>query len=366
MNSKGSVDCIVVGGGLVGMLSAWFLVREGLAVAVLERGGLCRESSWAGGGIVSPLVPWEYPDGVTSLVAWSQRHYPQLVQELLTETGTDPEWTRSGMLLLDTVLSADIAAWCTQHLVEVQVLEPAAVRVVEPALAPADTPGLLLPAVAQLRNPRLCAALRHRLLQLGVQLHEQSEVLRLRHANGRVLGVETAQGSLPAARVVIAGGAWSGGLWPGPELPLTPVRGQMIQFQASPGLLRHVVQSAGYYLIPRRDGLVLAGSTLEYVGFDKSTTAAARDRLQAQALRIAPALAECPVVRHWAGLRPGTPDGIPYICEHNEIKGLYLNAGHFRNGVVMGPASARILADLVLGCRATLDERPYACAAPVS
>lgn len=362
MSATGTTpDVIVAGGGLIGLLCAWYLAQEGLAVTVLERGEPCRESSWAGGGIISPLVPWDYPDAVSRLVAWSQRHYPALVDELRAETGIDPEWTRSGMLLLDTALTAQIRTWTGRFDTELRVLASAEVPATEPALAPATGPALLLPGVAQIRNPRLCAALHARLEQIGVQLRPHCEVQRLRVAQGRVTGVVTGEGELAAARVVIAGGAWSAQLWPGADLPVSPVRGQMLQFAAPPGLLRHIVQSAGYYLIPRRDGLVLAGSTLEYTGFDKSTTDAARALLTAQAVRIAPGLADCPVVRHWAGLRPGTRDGIPFICEHSEISGLYLNAGHFRNGVVMGPASARLLADRVLERPGFTEFTPYAC-----
>lgn len=356
-----SADCIIAGGGLIGLLSALYLAREGLAVTVLERGELCRESSWAGGGIISPLIPWDYPDAVTDLVSWSQRHYPALVDELLAETGIDPELTRSGMLLLDTLADDAVRDWADRHGVTLEVLLPDAVQAAEPSLAPVSGTALRLPAVAQVRNPRLCAALRARLEQLGVRLCEHAGVDGVRTAHDRVLGVETGQGFRPAERVVIAGGAWSASLWPGAGLPVSPVRGQMLQFRTQPGLLRHIVLSKGYYLIPRRDGLVLAGSTLEYTGFDKSTTAQARELLLAEAVRIAPVLARCPVVHHWAGLRPGTSDGVPFICEHTEIKGLYLNAGHFRNGVVMGPASAQLLADLVRGRAGCTDPRPYTC-----
>ncbi len=361
--SDNSVDCVVAGGGLIGLLSALYLAREGLTVAVLERGELCRESSWAGGGILSPLTPWDYPDAVANLVARSQQDYPGLVDELQRETGIDPEWIRSGLLLLDTALSKAISAWAERHAVEVQALDTCAVQAADPALAVASGPALLLPAVAQVRNPRLCAALRVRLEQLGVQLHEHSAVQRLLVRQGRMEGVETARGRVTAERVVIAGGAWSAELLhgTGPVLPVTPVRGQMIQFETRPGLLRHIVLSDGYYLIPRRDGLVLAGSTLEYTGFDKATTPEARELLTAQAVRIAPVLADYPVIRHWAGLRPGTRDGVPFICKYNEISGLYLNTGHFRNGVVMGPASARLLADRVLTHAGFTDFAPYAC-----
>jgi len=360
-----SVDCIVAGGGLIGLLSALYLTEAGLTVAVLERGELCREASWAGGGILSPLTPWDYPDAVTRLVDWSQRQYPELAAALQQHTGIDPEWTRSGLLMLDTALSEAIQTWVGQHAVGVQALDAQAVSATEPALAPVSAPALLLPAVAQIRNPRLCAALRARLEQHGVRLHEHRAVRRLIVEGGRILGVETPQGTVLAERVVVAGGAWSAELLRGTEtvLPVTPVRGQMILFDTRPGLLRHIVVSDGYYLIPRRDGLVLAGSTLEYTGFDKGTTPQARELLTAQAVRMAPVLADFPLIRHWSGLRPGTPDGVPIICEHNEISGLYLNTGHFRNGVVMGPATARLLVDRLLGRDSITDFAAYTLSA---
>jgi len=348
--ANSSTDCIVVGGGLLGMLTAYFLVHEGLAVSVIEKGAVCRESSWAGGGILSPLVPWEYPDAVSVLVRWSQQYYPLLTAELQEVTGIDPELLRSGLLMADSVMDPEISAWSSRYRRKVVAVDSAHLQRLEPALSPAVGDSLLLPDVAQVRNPRLCQALAIALGNQGVTLDEQSAVNGLVVQQGRLLGVSTASGPVYAERVVIAGGAWSSQILAGhgPELPVSPVRGQMIQFQASPGLLRHIVLRDGHYLVPRRDGLILAGSTLEYVGFNKETTATARELLARQALQLVPALADYRIVNHWSGLRPGTPAGVPYICEHPEIYGLYLNTGHFRNGVVMAPASARLLADCLL------------------
>jgi len=133
----------------------------------------------------------------------------------------------------------------------------------------------------------------------------------------------------------------------------------MIQFAARPGLLQHIVMHAGHYLIPRQDGLVLAGSTLEYSGYDKTTTDAARKTLSDWAIGLVPALAGCRIVRQWAGLRPGTRDGIPFIGACPGIRGLYLNTGHFRNGVVMAPASARLLTDCLLERDSFTAYKPY-------
>jgi glycine oxidase len=361
-DSINSADCVVVGGGLLGMLTARRLAQEGMTVTLLERGALCSESSWAGGGILSPLLPWQYADAISRLVEWSQQEYPLLVAELQEQTGIDPEWTKSGMLLLDTVPGTRAIAWAERFRCRLEILDADRVQRLEPALAAASTPAVLLPDVAQIRNPRLCEALAMALQMQGVRIREQCAATRLLIRDQAVEGVDTVTGPVYSANVVLASGAWSPRLLEGighRELPVEPVRGQMILFQARPGLLRHIVQAEGHYLIPRRDGLVLAGSTLEYAGYCKETTPQAREELMQAAFTIAPVLADYPVIRQWAGLRPGSPEGIPFIGEHSETRGLYLNTGHFRNGVVMAPASAQLLADCLLKRDSFTDPASY-------
>jgi glycine oxidase len=358
---QGQADCLVIGGGLVGMLTAYFLNREGLTVGLLERGETCRESSWAGGGIISPLVPWQYPQAVSTLVRWSQRYYPGLADTLRAQTGIDVEWLQSGLLLLDVPLSRDIREWADRNRCALQAVAAAELPELEPAVGEAAAQSVLLPEVAQVRNPRLGAALRRSLSETGVRIHEHTEVTGFLASGDRIHGVATARGEFHAERVVVAGGAWSAPLLAMLDigLPVTPVKGQMIQYRATPGLLRHIILYRNHYLIPRRDGLVLAGSTLEDTGYDKSTTAAARDELMQKASRLVPALGKCEVVRHWAGLRPGVSDGVPFIGPHPAYNGLFVNAGHFRNGVVMAPASARLLTDLLLGQDSFTEAGPY-------
>ncbi|MDG1582085.1 FAD-dependent oxidoreductase [Pseudomonas sp. GOM6] len=357
------LDCLIVGGGIMGMLSALRLADAGCKVCVVERGELGRESSWAGGGIVSPLYPWRYAHPVSVLAHWSQASYPVLGLRLMSLSGIDPEVYATGLYWLDLDDHEQALSWASGLGVGLQVSPIGQVYQEVPALARAFQRALWMPGAANVRNPRLLKALRHALgAHPRVDLQEHCEVQHLLIQAGRCVGLSTTQGSFYAQRTVVAGGAWSA-RWLthlGHDLPVEPVKGQMILYKCADDFLPSIVLAKGRYAIPRRDGHILVGSTLEHAGFDKTPTEEALASLKASAEELLPGLADAEVVGHWAGLRPGSPEGIPFIGEVPEYPGLWLNCGHYRNGLVLAPASCELLKNLMLDEVPIIDPAPYA------
>ena len=355
-------DITIIGGGIIGLLTAREFTLAGASVAIIDKNQLGREASWAGGGILLPLYPWRQDNAITSLVLQSLKIYPRLAQELIEVTGIDPELTSSGLLITQNPDIETAINWC--QLNEVAYTTPEKSR-----LLPFHTDflnPLWLPDIAQARNPRLLKALKQYLQSKQVVFIENCEIKGVQQQHNRIQAIQTSTGKHAVNHLLLATGAWTGGLWPTffptlttTKLDIQPIKGQMLLFDCQPGILTQMVLANTEYLIPRRDGKILAGSTVEKCGFDKSTTAQAKEHLQSFALNLFPALKDYPLIKHWAGLRPGTAHGIPYIETHPKIKNLSINAGHYRNGLVMGPASAQLLVDLVNGKTPRVSPEPY-------
>lgn len=353
----------IIGAGAIGLLTALNLAPHVGHVTLLERGETGRESSWAGGGIVSPLYPWRYTAAVTALAHWSQDFYPQLGEQLLASTGIDPEVQVTGLYWLDLDDEAQALEWARAQGRPLAALEIDAVYRRVPVLGPGYRRAVHMADVANVRNPRLVKALRAALLALpNVEIRETCAVTGFLQEGARIIGVRTEQGEVRADQVVLTAGAWSGELLHslGLELPVEPVKGQMILFKCAADFLPSMVLAKGRYAIPRRDGHILVGSTLEHEGFDKTPTPVALKSLRASAIELLPGLAQAEVVGHWAGLRPGSPEGVPFIGPVVTRPGLWLNCGHYRNGLVLAPASCRLLTDLLLGHEPIIDPAPYA------
>ncbi len=360
-------DITIIGGGIIGLLTARELLLAGTSVTVIEKNGLGQESSWAGGGILLPLYPWRQPDAITRLVMQSLKLYPDLASQLIVETGIDPEWTPCGLLMTKAPDFAAAENWCKTNEVRYELPGPG---FFDQFNTLPDHP-MWLPDIAQARNPRLVKSLKQDLISKKAQIREHCEVKALTRSNDRIIGIDTTTGHIPVNQLILSAGAWTGQLFrqlfpelSGPAPEIAPVKGQMLLFETKPDTLPYIVLDDDQYLIPRRDGKILAGSTVEHDNFDKTTSTDARERLATFAINLMPLLKNAPIIRHWAGLRPGTEHGVPYIDRHPGIINLSINAGHFRNGLAMAPASAQLMADLILERPTKVAPDPYKLSSP--
>ena len=328
---------IVIGGGIMGCLTALQLVLRGCSVTLVERNIVAAqtsgESSWAGAGILFPLLPWMYKDAVNQLAMAGAKLYPALCKRLLDETGIDPEYSQSGLQILPPFDETAALNWCAQYQIPVQQ----------------NANGLLLPSVSQVRPPNLLQALRQLLIQQNVTLLENTQLEPLKNVD-KIDSWKANNGTvLEADAFVVTSGAWSFELLKetATALNIKPMRGQILLYENVLEKPENIIYSNGFYLVPRRDGLLLAGSTLEDVGFDTRTTIEVKQDLKTKAENILPSLKHATIRKHWSGLRPGTPDNLPTIAQHPSIQNLYLNTGHFRYGLTMAPVSAARIAKLI-------------------
>jgi|CXWL01.1.fsa_nt_gi glycine oxidase len=358
-------DVIVIGAGIIGLATAERLLAQGAKVTILERNKTGQESSWAGGGILSPLCPWDYSDEVTRLTSYSANQFPAWISALHKASGIDPEYEVSGMLILPPFNIEIAQQWCSIRGISVEqraISNPSSTRNgIE--IYPNKTYGhaLFLPDIAQVRNPRLLRALHNRVMQLGGKIIEDCTVNDLKSTHQRIKLIATSHGEFVADYYIVSAGAWSKEILGihALKLDIKPIRGQMLLFKFNAPPVHTILVKNDLYIIPRRDGHLLIGSTLEDAGFDKQTTVSARDRLLMCAEAILPLLHKTPITRHWSGLRPASPKNIPTIGQHPIIRNLFINSGHFRYGVTMAPASAEILVNEITGAPQPFDITPY-------
>jgi len=353
-------DFTIIGGGIIGLLTAKELQQAGASVAVIEKNSVGQQATWAAGGILSPMRPWHYCNAVNSISSISESIYQQLSNELLSETGIDPEWVLSGMLVLNDDDMPPAIKWCKQHNYTHNVLTTEQLAVQFSHLRTIDEPALLRPQVATIKPHKLLAALTRYLTNKGVTFFN-GEAGRLLKTANEVSAIQLGEETVKAGQTIICGGAWSKQLIPaGIEQPdISPVKGQMLCFPPTDIANPCMVMDGNSYIIPRKDGRIVVGSTRENTGFDAGTTQEAFTELRDFAQRLYPALAGIEPDAHWAGLRPSSPNSVPYICRIPNVKNLSLNAGHYRNGIVTAPASAQLMADILLGRPTKVDTSPY-------
>ncbi|MGE3803538.1 MAG: glycine oxidase ThiO [Gemmataceae bacterium] len=344
-------DVLIVGGGVVGLTCACFRAREGLRVEVVERGEPGQESSWAGAGILPPASLAHARRPYDRLRALSADLYPSLSCELRERTGVDNGYLRCGGLeFVPASAPGYEEEWCSEG-VACEKLDEQAARELEPALATGLGAVHYLPELAQLRNPRHVKALAALCHLSGVRLHAGCSVSGFEQRQGKVAALSTSSGSLRAGQYLVAAGAWTGQLLAalGLQVPVRPVRGQIALLNTGVPLFRRVLMLGARYLVPRPDGRVLIGSTEEEAGFDKRNTAAAIRDLIELGTSLVPDLAQANLERSWAGLRPGSPDGMPFLGPAPGFDNLFLAAGHFRAGIQLAPATAQVMTELMAG-----------------
>ena len=344
---------VVVGGGIMGCACAWELARRGLSVILFERSVPGAEASSAAAGILGASV--EYPgDGpLARLAQESRRLYPSFVRDLHRKTGIDPEYRECGVLEVDFRKRPPRAALGPRRRSPPRPLDGRGLRRLEPALSERLVSGVLYPRDARV-NPRLLLrALRIAAARDGVVFRTGAYVRRVVINRERAVGVALDDGEVVRAKhVVVAAGSWTT-LVEGTGLAagaVVPARGQIVELETPEPLLRCVVVGPRAYLVPRDDGRVLVGSTLEFVGYRREVTAGAVHDLVGAAIRLVPALADAEFRSSWSSFRPYTKNELPLIGTTG-VPGLVLATGHYRNGILLAPATAAIVGALVRGTR---------------
>ncbi|HEX3869483.1 MAG TPA: glycine oxidase ThiO [Pirellulales bacterium] len=358
-------DCLIIGGGVVGLSLAYELARAGKRVCVIDRRRVGREASWAGAGILPPAPPNDTSDPLCHLERLSGELHRRWAEELRATTGIDTGYRRSGGLhvAFDDETELALRSTMTERVVagvDVKELSSTGVARIEPALAPARC-GFLLNDECQIRNPRHLKALEAGCALRGVDVITGVEAIDFDMHGDRVEGLRTSGETLEAARYCICGGAWSGALLArlGCNLNTRPVRGQMALLNTAPFLLWHIVNEGQRYIVPRGDGRFLVGSTVEDIGFDCRTTAGGIGGLLEFARRLVPQLAAAELEQCWAGLRPGTVDGLPYLGKVPGVANAFVAAGHFRAGLHLSTGTARVMSQVLRDVEPDIDLLPF-------
>lgn len=355
-------DVVIIGGGVIGLSIAYVLAREGIRATVFDRRALGREASWAGAGLIPPEAERAPEHPMAMLRSWSARLYPEWSRALHDETGIDNGYRRCGGVDVgwnaeeEQDLRTAAGRWRTEGIVY-ERLSPHDFGRVEPALNPDLRVAYFLPDRAQIRNPRHLRALVAALSNRGATLRPDAAVVGFLSEKGRVTAVQTDQGVFPCGWVIVAAGAWSSDLLKtlGVHVPTPPLKGQIVLLRSPRPLLTRIVEHGKNYLVPRDDARILVGATEEDAGFDTRTTSSGVRDLLDEAIQLCPSLAAAEVEDAWAGLRPGSIDSRPYLGVAPGYRNLIVATGHKRAGLQLSPATAEVIADLVLGRPPRLD-----------
>lgn len=357
----------IVGAGITGLMSALELLEQGCSVTLFDQQAAGQAASWAGGGILSPMYPWRYPAAVNALARHAKPMYQDWNQKLQPFTGIDFQIHQTGMLIFDESdfeIGLSYAKTHQDPQQQAELLDQAKLQQINPRINQSKfKQAIYFPELANIRNPRLLQSIiRYLKHHPRVTWQEDCKITRLNIQQGCVKSISDEHSQVfQADQYVFTTGAWSQH-WSqqlGLEIPVQPVQGQMLLFKTPENWLPTMCMHKVMYLIPRQDGHVLCGSSMRQVGFDTSPSSEIRQDILQACIEMVPELADFPLVKQWAGLRPSSPDGIPYIGKIPKLQNAWANFGHFRNGLCMGPASSKLLAQLILEQTPIVDPDPY-------
>jgi glycine oxidase len=356
-------DVIVVGGGVIGCAIAHRVARRaGLRVLVVDRGSIGGEASTAAAGVLGAQAENDAAGPYLTLALRGRSDWIEYARELTADGGIDPQHWVCGLVRVGDPAELDRQlAWQREADLPVNRLSAAELRELEPNLAQEHQAGLLFPDDAQVDPRRVMSALGGALARAGVTLREGSPVALDRQGD-RVVGVRVAGDRIAAGQVVLAAGAWSAQVAGSPLGPrhVAPVRGQMVELRPSAKLCSHILFSGQGYVVPRRDGRVVAGSTMESVGFERAVTPHGMMTILGMVTGLLPMAAHAALERSWSGFRPRSASGMPIIGP-SPLEGLLVATGHFRNGILMAPTTAQLITDCLLGEKPSMDLSAFAC-----
>jgi glycine oxidase len=371
--SANQFDAAIIGGGVIGCSIAWRLAQNGMRTIVLERGDVGREASYAAGGMLAPLAEADAADDFFHLAVASRALYADFAHELRKASGIDIEYRTEGTLFLSLAEEDDEELdrrWQWQHDAGLNVkrLDAGCVRKLEPLINERLRWALKFPDDHQVNNRLLTAGLYSAAQKAGVEFRTGTEVERIliesQEGRKRTVGIDTTGGNVKCRTVIVAAGSWSSllkaeGEASFPPFQLEPVRGQMVSVEMPPGGVNHIIYSRQGYVIPRMGGILIAGSTSEKVGYDKRVTAGGVASIIERASQILPCFGGLAVTEIWAGLRPAPSDGLPILGADPQISGLIYATGHYRNGILLAPITAKAISELVLKGESSVHLSPF-------
>lgn len=347
---------IIIGAGIIGLMSALELLERGFAVDIFDQSQPAKGASWAGGGILSPLYPWKYEPAVNALARYGKKMYQDWNRKLLPITGIDFEIEEIGLMIFD---QDQYTAGLNYHQKFSEpdqlslILEQQDIQQINPKISDNLQSALYFPHIAHVRNPRLTQSILKYLQQHPqVKIHPDTKITKILQLDEQVIAVVDLQGEkYQADHYILAAGAWSQQLLEQMNIDadIAPVHGQMVLYKMPEKWLPTICMNNTMYMIPRRDGHVVCGSSMSFKGFDQSLDTTISNNIIAASVALIPELKNFPIVKQWSGFRPSSPNGVPSIGKVPHLNNMWLNVGHFRNGLVMAPASARLLAQQITG-----------------